>query len=183
MLVFGSGVDHARDLPACHLVGPRPHTRPERGLAQMTGGEATPQLRWTRDPAEIEYALALRERVFCDEQGVPVSDERDGLDDQALHLVAVGTGGEVVGTLRLLVSGPVARIGRIAVDVGSRRRGLASRMLAAALQAARQERCSEARLAAQVQVVSVYERAGFRVASDPFEEAGIAHVWMRQALA
>jgi predicted GNAT family N-acyltransferase len=141
-----------------------------------------PQLRWTRDPAQIELALGLRERVFCDEQGVPVDMERDELDDRAWHMVAVGPGDQVVGTLRLLICGELARIGRIAVDPGWRRRGLASSMISAALTAAREGGCGEARLAAQVQAVRLYELAGFRAVSDPFEEAGIAHVWMRRPL-
>jgi predicted GNAT family N-acyltransferase len=34
------------------------------------------------------------------------------------------------------------------------------------------------RLASQLEARSVYERAGFAVESEPFEEAGIEHVWM-----
>ncbi|HEV2982660.1 MAG TPA: GNAT family N-acetyltransferase [Solirubrobacteraceae bacterium] len=142
-----------------------------------------PQLRWARDWAEIEQAFRLRERVFCDEQGVPLSQERDALDDRAMHMVAVGAGGGVVGTLRLVLCNEVARVGRIAVDAGWRRRGIASAMLDAALRAALERGCSEARLAAQVRAVGLYEQAGFRAVSEHFQEAGIAHVWMRRALA
>ena len=38
--------------------------------------------------------------------------------------------------------------------------------------------CTRARLASQVDVVPLYERAGFAVESGVFEEAGIPHVWM-----
>lgn len=144
------------------------------------GPSAAPQLRWARDSAQIELALRLRERVFCDEQGVPPSEERDALDDRALHMVAVAPGGEVVGTLRLVVCDELARVGRIAVDAGWRRRGIASAMLGVALDAARRRGCSEARLAAQVKAVGLYEQAGFRTVSDHFQQAGIAHVWMRR---
>jgi predicted GNAT family N-acyltransferase len=37
-------------------------------------------------------------------------------------------------------------------------------------------------LHAQSSVVGFYERAGFSVASEPFEEAGIEHRLMRKAL-
>lgn len=120
--------------------------------------------------------------MFCDEQGVPHSEERDELDDRATHMVAVGPGGEVVGTLRLLVCGELARIGRIAVDARWRRRGIASTMLGAALTAALERGCNEARLAAQLRAVALYEQAGFKAVSDVFEEAGIVHVWMRREL-
>jgi predicted GNAT family N-acyltransferase len=39
------------------------------------------------------------------------------------------------------------------------------------------------RLASQLEARSVYERAGFAVESEPFEEAGIEHVWMGLRLA
>ena len=39
-------------------------------------------------PAELQAALALRERVFCDEQGVTLEADQDGLDPEALQLVA-----------------------------------------------------------------------------------------------
>jgi predicted GNAT family N-acyltransferase len=56
-------------------------------------------------------------------------------------------------------------------------------MLDMALAAARERGCREARLAAQMQATGLYERAGFSVESDPFQEAGIAHVWMGRSLA
>lgn len=121
----------------------------------------------------------MRERVFCVEQGVPRSEELDGLDDSALHLVALEPDGEeVVGTLRLLLAGDRAKIGRVAVEREWRRRGVASRMLEMALARAREAGCDEARLAAQLDATALYAAAGFTVESDPFEEAGIAHVWM-----
>ena len=58
-------------------------------------------VRRSRDEQEIAAALALREEVFCGEQGVTLAGDRDGRDDEALHLVAVADG--VVGTCRLLI--------------------------------------------------------------------------------
>jgi predicted GNAT family N-acyltransferase len=88
----------------------------------------------------------------------------------------------VVGTLRLLLGGGVAKVGRVAVERDWRRRGIASRMLNLALARARERGCQQARLASQLDATALYERAGFIVESDPFEEAGIAHVWMSRRL-
>jgi ElaA protein len=146
-----------------------------------SGGE--PHVRWAEAGDDLAGALALREEVFCREQGVAREEEIDGRDGEAAHVVAVEDDGrEVLGTLRLLIEGPRAKIGRVAVRRGRRRSGIASRMLALAISRARAEGCEEARLAAQLQATSVYQRAGFSVCSEPFEEAGIAHVWMRMAL-
>jgi predicted GNAT family N-acyltransferase len=128
-------------------------------------------------------AIALREQVFCDEQGVPVEEELDGRDEEALHLVALDAGGQhVIGTLRLLFDGDLVKVGRVAVERVSRGQGIAARMLGIALQEAHARGARRARLASQVEVVALYEGAGFQVESGVFEEAGIPHVWMGRRL-
>ena len=142
-----------------------------------------PEIRWARGPEDVSGALGVREQVFCREQGVPRAQEIDGRDAQALHLVALEPDGErVIGTLRLLVDDERAKVGRVAVERAWRRRGVAARMLELALARARELGCTQARLAAQMTATSVYERAGFAIESEPFEEAGIAHVWMARRL-
>jgi predicted GNAT family N-acyltransferase len=142
-------------------------------------------IRWLAEPAELEAAFALREEVFYGEQGVPRQDEFDGLDEQALHVVALSPGEQrVIGTLRVvLLAGARAKIGRVVVQRDWRGRGIASRMLQLALAEIRGRGCEGVRLASQIQVVALYQRAGFTVESEPFEEAGIPHVWMGLQLA
>ncbi len=136
-------------------------------------------VRWARGREEVVGAFAVRERVFHREQGVPRELEFDGRDEDALHVLAlVADGGRVVGTLRLLVEGERAKVGRVAVERDWRRRGIASRMLELALAGAREQGCTQVRLAAQLTATGLYRRAGFAVESGEFEEAGIAHVWM-----
>jgi predicted GNAT family N-acyltransferase len=146
---------------------------------------ASPAIRWARGPGDVSGAIALREQVFVREQGVPVEEEVDGRDDEALHLVALepAAGEPVIGTLRLLFDGEVAKVGRVAVAAGWRRRGVATRMLEEAVAEARRHGSASARLAAQTDAVAVYEGVGFVVESDVFEEAGIPHVWMGRPLA
>jgi predicted GNAT family N-acyltransferase len=141
-------------------------------------------IRWARGRKDVRGAFAVRERVFCDEQGVPREEEIDERDAHALHLVALDPDGrEVIGTLRLLLDADSAKVGRVAVQREWRRRGIALRMLELALGAARERGCAQVRLAAQLEALALYEHAGFAVESEPFEEAGIQHVWMGQRLA
>lgn len=148
----------------------------------MSAGE--PTILWARGPEDLQGAIGVRERVFCQEQGVPVDEELDGLDEQALHLVAIDPREDrVIGTLRLLFDGDTVKVGRVAVERSWRGRGIASTMLQTALDAASERGCRRARLASQLEVVGLYERAGFTVRSDVFEEAGIPHVWMDRELA
>jgi predicted GNAT family N-acyltransferase len=132
--------------------------------------------------APLAGALALRERVFCDEQGVP-RPEGDERDADALHLVALaGPGEQVVGTLRLLLDGASVKIGRVAVARERRREGIALRMLELALARASELGCTRAVLSAQTRATEVYRRAGFAVETDVYMEAGIEHVRMGRTL-
>jgi predicted GNAT family N-acyltransferase len=138
-----------------------------------------PEIRWAVDATDVDGALAVREEVFCREQGVSREEEIDGRDGEALHLLALAPhDGRVIGTLRLLIDAGTAKVGRVAVERDWRGRGIASRMLEIALARAREQGCVRARLAAQLTATGVYLRAGFEVESEPFEDAGIEHVWM-----
>jgi predicted GNAT family N-acyltransferase len=151
-------------------------------LASMAGADVV--IRWAAAPEEVSGAMAVREQVFCGEQGVPRTEEVDRLDEQALHLVALAPGdARVVATLRLLLDEDVARIGRVAVQADWRHRGIASRMLQLAVQRAGESGHARARLAAQTRAKALYERAGFSVESEPFDDAGMPHVWMGRRIA
>jgi len=142
-----------------------------------------PEIRWAAGREDLQGAIRVREAVFCQEQGVPIEEELDGLDEEALHLVALAPEDRrVIGTLRLLFDGEVVKVGRVAVDASWRRRGIAARMLALALVRAAAEGSRTARLAAQLEAVELYEKAGFAVQSEVFQEAGIDHVWMGRGL-
>jgi predicted GNAT family N-acyltransferase len=144
------------------------------------------EIRAADTPALREGAMALRLRVFVGEQRVPEALERDEHDAAAHHVVAVGPGGEVVGTGRLLrqegPAGPVARVGRMAVDPAHRRDGIGARLLAALEAEARRRGLPEVELHAQCHVETFYARAGYVRAGEVFEEAGIEHVVMRKRL-
>lgn len=131
---------------------------------------------------ELAGALALRERVFCSEQGVSLEADRDGLDDQALHLVACDAAGRVLGTCRILVDGPSARFGRLCVDPSARGRGLGAELLERAERLAAAAGAGEVELHAQVAARSLYDRAGYTVQGEPFDEEGLEHVAMVKAL-
>ena len=139
------------------------------------------EVRPARDQSEIDAALALRYEVFCVEQGVSLEDDRDGRDDEALHLVVVDDG-EVVGTCRLLPVGSEVKLGRMAVAASHRGRGLAAELLVEAEARARELRMERIGLAAQLSARSLYERAGYAPYGDVFLDAGIEHVMMGKAL-
>jgi predicted GNAT family N-acyltransferase len=139
-------------------------------------------VRRARDRTEVEQALALREQVFCVEQGVPLAADQDGLDDVAIQVVAVEDS-QVIGTCRVLVEGGVGRLGRMAVAAPARGRGLGAAILAAAEQSARDAGARLMRLHAQRYVEDLYAAAGYTPYGEAFVEEGIPHVGMEKPLA
>jgi predicted GNAT family N-acyltransferase len=140
------------------------------------------EVRRADDADELSAALALRHRVFCEEQGVPKREEVDGRDDDALHLVAV-LDGRVVGTCRLLFVDRTVQFSRLAVEAGVRRQGIAGELLRAADAEARARRARRIVLHAQTYAAELYVRDGYEPRGRRFVEAGIEHIAMEKRLA
>ena len=140
------------------------------------------EVRQARNGDEVEAALALRSRVFCDEQGVSFEADQDGRDPEATHIVAVDDGA-VIGTCRLLFRGPVARLGRLAVQAERRGDGVAAAILREADHVAAEAGAESIALHAQTYAQSLYESAGYDEYGPTFVEEGIEHVAMEKRLA
>jgi len=131
---------------------------------------------WARD----EEALRLvRYTVFVVEQKVPESLEWDGIDAGCEHAIAWSAEGHPVGCGRLL---PDGHVGRMAVLREWRGRGVGGAILQRLTALAAERGHAKAMLNAQSHAIPFYERHGYRVVGDPFDEAGIPHVAMERAL-
>lgn len=129
--------------------------------------------------AEAHTELAdIRRRVFIEEQSVPVELEWDGLDETSGHVLAKQDG-VAVGCARLL---PGGKIGRMAVLPPWRRQGIGYRMLHAIIEHLRADGFCEARLSAQTHAILFYEKCGFAVCSEVYDDAGIPHRDMKLKL-
>ena len=124
---------------------------------------------------------AVRHQVFVVEQAVPPALERDEFDAIAIHLVALRDN-DVIGTLRIVVGGGTAKIGRMAVLAADRKAGIGSRLMDRAAEIARTMNIRDIELHAQLTARPFYARLGYREEGDVFEEAGIAHVTMRKVV-
>lgn len=139
------------------------------------------EVREAQTEDELEQALALRERVFCGEQGVTPAADRDGRDRESTHLVAVEDG-RVVGTCRLLPRGQVIRLGRLAVERDRRGEGIASRILVLADDVSRRLGGRRIDLHAQTYAIGLYLADGYVETGERFVEEGIEHVSMEKRL-
>lgn len=131
---------------------------------------------------DIATCQRLRRVVFIEEQGVSEADEVDGRDTGAIHLLAVD-GDVPVGTARLLVKGSTGKIGRVCVLPQARGTGLGAALIKKALDVLRaQPGLTEAYLGSQAHATGFYEKLGFAVEGEEFDDAGIPHRHMRRTL-
>lgn len=115
---------------------------------------------------------AVRLAVFVHEQQVPEALEWDGLDHDAVHLIAETADGMPIGTARLLPSG---QIGRMAVLPDWRAQGVGSRLLIEVLRIASNTGYPAPFMHAQTAAAAFYRSMGFETEGEVFDEAGISH--------
>ncbi|WP_417245250.1 GNAT family N-acetyltransferase [Celeribacter sp.] len=126
--------------------------------------------------SDIDACHKLRMVVFVEEQKVPVEDEIDDLDDISTHLLAKGADGEALGTARIYEVGEIGKIGRVCVVKSQRGTGLGARLIEACLEELRQRpHLKQAKLGAQNHAIGFYERFGFRVIGEEYQDGGIPH--------
>lgn len=123
-------------------------------------------------------ASPIRFTVFVGEQKVPVELELDEFDPLSCHALALA-GDEAIGTGRLL---PDGHIGRMAVLVGWRGRGVGALLLQALIDEAQQRGMARVVLNAQTHALGFYARFGFVPEGEEYEEAGLPHRTMSLSL-
>jgi ElaA protein len=124
---------------------------------------------------ELFDLLKARQEVFIKEQQCPYCDI-DETDRRCMHVL--GMEKDVLAAyLRYFPTSQdpeVIQIGRVLTTV--RGRGYGREIMEFALRLIKEKRLC---LEAQVYAIGFYERFGFRVVSEPFDEDGIPHVKMR----
>ena len=128
---------------------------------------------------DMEAAVGVRFRVFVDEQSIPPEEELDEYDAHAIHAVAVEDG-QAIGTGRVYLEDSAARIGRMAVDLRHRRRGVGGLILRFLEAEAQTQGATEFVLHAQEYVKAFYAAHGYTENGPPFLEVDIPHVEMRK---
>ena len=130
-----------------------------------------------------DVAQPLRHSVFVQEQGVPADLEQDANDTSAVHALITNRLGQAIATGRLVQQSPgVSKIGRMAVHRALRSDSYGRQVLDALLGAAQARGDRQVVLNAQASAQTFYERAGFIVCGERFDEAGLPHVPMQRGL-
>lgn len=135
-----------------------------------------------QDKNDLEKAKAMRLAVFVEEQGVALEDEFDQydvLEDGCQHILVYHEG-EAVGTGRIRYVDDYAKLERICMLMPYRKYGLGRVIIKGLEGIAQQSGKGKYKLHAQVQAKGFYEKLGYKMVSDAFEEDGIPHVIMEK---
>ena len=140
-----------------------------------------PTVKLVETEEEMEGALSVRFRVFVAEQNVPMDEELDEFDSSATPAIVLSQG-EVVATGRVVYGNEdsAARIGRRAVDMEWRRKGIGGRLLTFLEEEAATQGVSTYILNAQEYVKDFYASHGYVERGETFLEANIVHILMRK---
>ncbi|WP_428096680.1 GNAT family N-acetyltransferase [Candidatus Rariloculus sp.] len=131
---------------------------------------------------DADYAAirSVRFDVFVDEQHVPASIEMDDRDPFCIHVLAFDDAAAVgTGRIDLEASG---KIGRLAVLSSMRGQGVGIALMEFLHAIAKDNALDSVWCNAQGVAVPFYDRLGYRVTGDPFDEADIEHVRMERKL-
>lgn len=122
---------------------------------------------------------AVRRAVFIEEQSVPEELELDEHDSQCLHVIAILSDNNAIGTGRLMLDG---RIGRMAVLKDYRGIGVGLAILKSLVQIAQDKHLPNIHLHSQCSAIGFYEKLGFIAEGEIFMDAGIEHRNMKLTL-
>ncbi|ERP96142.1 GNAT family acetyltransferase [Acinetobacter sp. COS3] len=119
-------------------------------------------------------AKLIRELVFISEQNITEQDEWDDQDAISQHFV-VYEQKQPIATARLLVNNSV---GRVAVLKTYRGQGIGRLIMLEIIAYAQAQKRPSLQLSSQVHAISFYEKLGFSIQGDEYDECGIPHIEM-----
>jgi predicted GNAT family N-acyltransferase len=103
-------------------------------------------------------------------------------DDKVATHVAALLDGHVIATLRIVVQGRTARVGRMAVAAASRKTGVGRTLMDFAEVSAADRGLEKIVLGAQLTACDFYKRLGYVEEGPIFADAGLPHVMMSKTL-
>ena len=120
-------------------------------------------------------AKLIRTQVFICEQGITEADEWDDQDMISDHFVVYDQD-QPIATARLLQNNSV---GRVAVLKAYRGQGIGRMIMLEIIRQAHQQDRKFLHLSSQVHAISFYEKLGFSIQGDAYDECGIPHIKMQ----
>jgi predicted GNAT family N-acyltransferase len=136
---------------------------------------------------QLDKCLAIRFKVFVDEQQVPPEEEVDEYDaspEACRHVLLLDEGRPLAtGRWRFYDGNGTAKLQRVAVLRECRGKGLGKELILGMERQAKEAGAASAILDGQCQAEQFYRKLDYEtVSSEPFLDAGILHVRMKKRL-
>lgn len=144
----------------------------------IESGDCMYQVKHGRWDQLQQDAKLIRTQVFICEQGITEADEWDDQDVISQHFVIYDQD-QPIATARLLQNHSV---GRVAVVKAYRGQGIGQMIMLEIISYAQKQRRSVLKLSSQVHAISFYEKLGFTVQGNSYDECGISHIEMTMNL-
>lgn len=127
---------------------------------------------------DMDTVFAIRQKVFVEEQKVPLDEEYDEFEKTASHYMATYNG-LPAGVARWRKTDKGVKLERFAVLEEFRSKAVGSHVLKAVLNDVKQQFPEEVvYLHAQLKAIPFYERHGFNKVGEQFSECDIEHFKM-----
>lgn len=131
---------------------------------------------------DLQKVFEIRKEVFVKEQNVSPEEEYDQFEDSSRHFLALYGEDQIpCGTARWRFTDKGIKLERFAILLSFRGLGLGAALVQACLNDIAQFPESVGKkiyMHAQVHAVGFYEKLGFQIEGEEFEEAGIRHFTM-----
>lgn len=140
------------------------------------------ELKISDDNKYYNDCLEIRKEVFVEEQNVPLEIEVDEFEKESVNIILL-MDNRPLGTVRYRDIGEgTAKIERMAVRKIARGLHLGQALMNFAHIHAEENGFKRTKLGAQVHALNFYEKMGYEVTSDEFDDAGIPHKYMEKQL-
>lgn len=128
-----------------------------------------------------EQAYHVRMVVFVEEQKVPVDEELDAYDEEAIHFIGYQHKLPIAAG-RLRFTDDYGKLERICILKPKRGNSYGKQLIQEMEETILSHGYAKAKLGAQIQAQGFYQRLGYETISDEFLDAGIPHVMMEKEL-
>lgn len=130
---------------------------------------------------EKQVAFTIRKIVFVHEQHVPIEEEIDKHEDEAIHFICYYDG-KAIGVGRLRFVDHYGKLERICVLKEFRGQSFGKQIITKMENVAAAHKYKLVKLHAQTHAEQFYQSLGYKTISDTFMDAGIPHVAMIKQL-
>ncbi|WP_082393654.1 GNAT family N-acetyltransferase [Bacillus sp. JCM 19034] len=129
---------------------------------------------------QLQDAYNVRKKVFVEEQNVPLEEEIDQYENEAIHFV-IYENDQAVGAGRLRFLEDYGKVERICLKKEVRGTGAGKALMLKIEEVVYEKGYNRLKLHAQCQAEGFYKKLGYHtISTEPFLDAGIPHLVMEK---